>query len=244
MPRQRSGYPTTRVRDSRVRGFSDGHLDQTRWYVPPVAAYLKPTAPIAPDAVLPSDPGHALLLAQELLEVPLMSNHAYGLWGYHGETDAGRPLTIQATGIGGPSAAIVLRELADLGVRRAIRVGACTPLDGELSPGEVIVVERATVAGGGPAGEADRTLAGRLVEAAGTPVRTGPVASVDPVRAGTEPSPADALATDLESAAVLSLAPALGVAGAAVLVAGTPSEEAVKRLGRSASVALACAAEG
>ena len=47
-------------------------------------------------------PGRALLLAQELLEEPKMSNHARGLWGYSGRTPAGDELTIQATGMGGP----------------------------------------------------------------------------------------------------------------------------------------------
>ena len=70
--------------------------------------HLRPTAPIATDAVLVGDPGRALLLAQELLEEPKMSNHARGLWGYSGQTPRGKQLTIQATGIGGPSAALVL----------------------------------------------------------------------------------------------------------------------------------------
>ena len=86
---------------------------------------LRPTAPIAADAILVGDPGRALLLAQELLEQPKMSNHARGLWGYSGRTPAGGELTIQSTGIGGPSAALVLADLAELGVRRAVRVGTC-----------------------------------------------------------------------------------------------------------------------
>jgi uridine phosphorylase len=209
-----------------------------------VPAYLKPTAPIAPAALLPSDPGHALLLAQELLDAPLMSNHSYGLWGYHGRTAAGRPLTIQSTGIGGPSAAIVLRELAELGVARAIRVGTCTPLDGQVSEGDVIVVERATAVAGGATGDADPALTHHLAEAAGSSARTGSVASVDPLHDGVGGVPSGALATDLESAAVLSLAPTLGVAGAAVLASGAPSEPAVVRLGRSAAAALARSEEG
>ena len=68
-----------------------------------------------------------------------MSNHARGLWGYTGETPEGRPLSIQSTGMGGPSAAIVLQELAELGVRRAIRVGTCGALDPELVHGELVV---------------------------------------------------------------------------------------------------------
>src|SRR5215217_3915940 len=88
-------------------------------------ARLRPTAPIAADAILVGDPGRALLLAQELLESPKMSNHARGLWGYSGLTAAGNELTIQSTGTGGPSAALVLADLAELGVRRAVRVGSC-----------------------------------------------------------------------------------------------------------------------
>src|SRR5215217_1396891 len=84
-----------------------------------MTVHLHPTAPIAPDAILPGDPGRALALAQDLLEGPRMSNHHRGLWGYYGETKAGgRPLTIQSTGIGGPSSAVVLAELAELGGRR------------------------------------------------------------------------------------------------------------------------------
>jgi uridine phosphorylase len=91
-------------------------------------AILRPTATFAADAILVGDPGRALLLAQELLEKPKMSNHARGLWGYTGVTPAGRELTIQSTGMGGPSAAVVLADLAELGLRRAIRIGTCASL--------------------------------------------------------------------------------------------------------------------
>ena len=97
----------------------------------PQAIHLRPTAPLAERVLLPGDPGRALTLAQTLLEKPLMFNHHRGLWGYTGPARAdGEPLTIQATGMGGPSAAIVLTELISLGARRLIRVGTC----GALSP--------------------------------------------------------------------------------------------------------------
>ena len=74
--------------------------------------------------LLPGDPGRALALAQVVLgDDRLMFNHHRGLWGYTGTAADGEPLTIQSTGMGGPSAAIVLEELAALGVRRAVRVG-------------------------------------------------------------------------------------------------------------------------
>jgi uridine phosphorylase len=105
--------------------------------------HLRPSAPYAKDALLPGDPGRALTLAQHLLTEPKMSNHNRGLWGYTGETASGFELSIQSTGMGGPSAAIVLQELAELGVRRAVRVGTCGALDQALSLGELICVEAA-----------------------------------------------------------------------------------------------------
>ena len=92
--------------------------------------HLRPTAPLAERVLLPGDPGRALTLAQSLLAAPLMFNHHRGLWGYTGTALDGDPLTIQSTGMGGPSAAIVLSELIALGARRAIRVGTC----GALAP--------------------------------------------------------------------------------------------------------------
>ena len=101
--------------------------------------HLRPTAELAERVLLPGDPGRALALAQILLEGPLMFNHHRGLWGYTGAALAdGAPLSIQSTGMGGPSAAIVLEELIALGARRAIRVGTCGALaeTGMLAGGE------------------------------------------------------------------------------------------------------------
>src|SRR5688572_1325071 len=111
--------------------------------------HLHPTAPCASRVLLPGDPGRALALAQALLDQPKMFNHNRGLWGYTGASlSDGEPMTIQSTGMGGPSAAIVLSELAELGVERAVRVGTCGALDPALSLGELVVASRA-VAGDG-----------------------------------------------------------------------------------------------
>ena len=112
---------------------------------------LRPTAPIAADAILVGDPGRALLLAQELLEEPKMSNHARGLWAYFGTTPAGGELTIQATGMGGPSAALVLGDLAELGVKRAVRVGTCAWAEASVALGDLLVVREAIAQGGSAA---------------------------------------------------------------------------------------------
>src|SRR6185503_6715049 len=72
-----------------------------------LSLHLNPAAELAERVLLPSNPHRALALAQHLLEAPRMFNHAHGLWGYTGVAADGRPLTIQSTGVGGPSAAIV-----------------------------------------------------------------------------------------------------------------------------------------
>jgi DeoD family purine-nucleoside phosphorylase len=103
---------------------------------------------LAERVLLPGDPGRALALAQFLLEAPLMFNHNRGLWGYTGTAADGEPLTIQSTGMGGPSAAIVLHELISLGVTRAIRVGTCGALDPGLGLGALVVAREAIAADG------------------------------------------------------------------------------------------------
>src|SRR5258708_19127513 len=110
--------------------------------------HLPPTAPLAERVLLPGDPGRALLLAQVLLSEPRMFNHSRGVWGYTGTAADGELLSIQSTGMGGPSAAIVLHELAELGARRAIRVGTCGALAPSLQLGEVIVATGAVCADG------------------------------------------------------------------------------------------------
>jgi uridine phosphorylase len=205
-------------------------------------ARLRPTAAIAPEAILVGDPGRALMLAQELLEAPKMSNHARGLWGYTGVTEAGRELTIQATGMGGPSAAVVLADLAELGVRRAVRIGTCTSL-GELALGELMVVTEAQ-----PRALPDRGLTEALLAALGD-AKPGLVVSLDSLyRPERElPSPM-AEAADMQTAALLASASELGVDAAAVLAVTERSdagqlrdddlEAAAKRAARGAAALL------
>jgi purine-nucleoside phosphorylase len=217
-------------------------------------ARLRPTAPIAADAVLAGDPGRALMLAQELLVEPKMSNHARGLWGYTGRTDGGRELSIQATGMGGPSAALVLADLAELGVRRAIRVGTCVAIAPEPAPGDLLTVIEAHAWGGGGAGAAilpDATLTAGLRRELGRAARPAIVASLDvPHRGGGAAAPyAERVdAADMQTAALLAGAEASGVAIAAVLVVAESAagdqaddegvEAAAKLAGVAASAAL------
>src|SRR5437763_9657847 len=100
--------------------------------------HLHPTAPLAERVLLPADPGRALLLSQSLLQEPRMFNHNRGLWGYTGTAADGQPLTIQSTGMGGPSAAIVIFELHRLGARRLLQIGTCAALDPALKLGQLL----------------------------------------------------------------------------------------------------------
>lgn len=218
--------------------------------------HLRPTAPIAVDAVLVGDPGRALLLAQELLEEPKMCNHARGLWGYSGQTPAGDALTIQATGIGGPSAALVLSDLAELGVHRAVRVGTCVG-SGDCALGELLLVSDAIAAGGSAAslgvaiGETvppDAALTERVAAVLAGDGRSATIASVDS-HPGEPTPPSGGAATDMQTAPLLARARSLGIEAAAILIvtelpAGGMALEkealelAEKRAGRAASTAL------
>ena len=135
-----------------------------------MSLHLRPTAEIATRALLPGDPGRAMALAQDLLENPLMSNHHRGLWGYTGVCKQdGEPLTIQSTGMGGPSAAIVLTELIGFGVRRAVRVGTCGALADELRLGDLVIAPDALTGDGTSRalnGHADRAQAHAALYAA------------------------------------------------------------------------------
>ncbi len=189
--------------------------------------HLRPKAPYAADVLLPGDPGRALALAQQLLTEPKMSNHHRGLWGYSGETRSGRPLSIQATGVGAPSAAIVLEELAGLGVRRAIRVGTCGGLDEALSLGDLICAEAALAEdgvsralGANRVASPDGRLQARLTAngAAGALIATTDLFyEVDP-EARERWLAAGARAVEMEAAALFALGARLGVAVGCALV--------------------------
>ncbi len=180
--------------------------------------------------LLPGDPGRALRLAQLLVveSPPKMLNHNRGLWGYTGVAADGGLLTIQSTGMGGPSAAIVVEELIALGARRLVRVGPCGALVDGLSLGELVVAEEvlagdgASRALGAPERLAPDPALLAALRAAGDRARAATVISTDLyydpdaaraaawVRAG-------AVAVEMEAATVLAVAARHGMAAACVL---------------------------
>jgi uridine phosphorylase len=180
------------------------------------AIHLKPATELAPRVLLPGDPHRALAVAQALTEQPKMFNHHRGLWGYTGTARDGELLTIQATGMGGPSAAIVVEELIALGARTFIRIGTCGALTSERGLGELLRVEAAL-----PLDGTSRALGanGRVEPdaalTAGIDAPPGTAASVDLFYAEGEPDGADVV--EMECATLFRIAELRGGRAAAVL---------------------------
>jgi DeoD family purine-nucleoside phosphorylase len=207
----------------------------------PRAIHLRPAADLAERVLLPGDPHRALLVAQHLLDGPKMFNHSRGLWGYTGLAADGEQLTIQATGMGGPSAAIVVEELIALGARRLVRIGTCGALVEDLALGDLIAADSVLPADGTSAAlgangplEPDPELLGRLVEAGARPAT---VASSDlfyDPRDGAAAGWAGhgALAVEMEAATIFQVAARRGVAAACVLgVSDVPRSNGASRMG-------------
>ena len=190
--------------------------------------HLSPAADLAERVLLPGDPQRALRMAQALIESPRMFNTRRGLWGYTGVAGDGAPVTIQATGMGGPSAAIVVEELVDLGAGVLIRTGTCGALVPDLEIGQLVTLGAVLPADGasralGATGrlEPDAELTAALAAAAGGEPVTGVSSDLfyDP-RPGTEDEwrRAGAAVVEMEAAAVLAAAGRRGVRAACVLL--------------------------
>ncbi|HUG35873.1 MAG TPA: hypothetical protein VML54_02925, partial [Candidatus Limnocylindrales bacterium] len=95
--------------------------------------------------LLPGDPLRAKYIAETFLDSPVERNSERGMLGYTGAYD-GKPVSVQATGMGCPSAAIVIEELVQLGVKRLLRVGTCGGLQPDLALGDLIVAVSAVPA--------------------------------------------------------------------------------------------------
>ena len=92
-------------------------------------------------ALLPGDPGRVPLIAERLgRAVQLSSNREYTAYsGYAGK----EKVLVMSTGIGGPSTAIAVEELARIGVKTMIRVGTCGAITPKLKVGSVVVADAA-----------------------------------------------------------------------------------------------------
>ena len=87
--------------------------------------------------ILPGDPGRCEAIAQHFDNpVHIGMNREYNIWtGYL----LGEKVSVCSTGIGGPSAAIAMEELHNIGADTFIRVGTCGGIHLDVQPGDVVV---------------------------------------------------------------------------------------------------------
>lgn len=217
--------------------------------------HLNPAADFHPCVLLPGDPARAMAIATAQLTEPRMFNHRRGLWGYSGKTANGTGVVVQATGMGGPSAAIVCEELADLGAELFIRVGTCGSIDASVRVGDFVVV-RETICDdgtgrllGGERASADTELAELLLESATAIGHTTHFAVNATVELFYDPlageryrrlREAGALTIEMEASAVLAVGARRGVRAACLLAVTDELFDAGerRRLGHDEIVAL------
>ena len=88
-------------------------------------------------AIIPGDPGRVEKIAAFLDDAKQVGcNREYN--SYLGYLD-GEKVLVVSTGIGGPSCAICVEELAKIGVDTFIRVGTCGGMQKEVAPGDVVI---------------------------------------------------------------------------------------------------------
>lgn len=87
--------------------------------------------------ILPGDPGRCEKIAKYFDDsVFVTSNREYTV--YTGTLD-GVKVSAVSTGIGGPSAAICMEELVNIGAKHFIRVGTCGGIDKKVCPGDLVI---------------------------------------------------------------------------------------------------------
>lgn len=92
---------------------------------------------IAPNVILPGDPGRVLRIAKLLDSGKEISfNREFRV--FTGKYK-NKPITICSTGIGGPSTAIAMEELISLGAKNFIRVGSCGANQSKIKIGDLII---------------------------------------------------------------------------------------------------------
>ena len=192
----------------------------------------------APLVLLPGDPNRAKRVAAMLdggLEQSRVVNDHRLMLGYTG-TYKGVPVSVQTSGMGTPSMAIVVEELLRLGARRLIRIGTCGGIGRGIRTGDLVVATAAAPVDGTTrtylhgeayAPAADFELTRSLVDGArarGVQPAIGQVASVD-VFYNTDEDYASrwrargVLAFEMEAAALFFLASRAAAAGADVRAA-------------------------
>jgi uridine phosphorylase len=198
--------------------------------------------PQAEFAILPGDPGRVEELARRLDNPRFFAqNREYTTWICENN---GRNVLVMSTGMGGPSAAIAVEELAQCGVHTLVRIGTCGGMAERVRGGDIVVATAAIRAEGTsreyvpiefPA-VADIEVTNALIAAAkdcGTTYHAGVVHCKDSFYGQHSPERmpvgyelqnkwsawlrAGALASEMESAAVFTVAQTLGLRAGCVL---------------------------
>ncbi len=177
---------------------------------------------VAPAVLLPGDPDRVDVIAALWDEAEVVAEHRE----YRTATGAvgGTPVSATSTGIGSPSAAIAVEELARVGAETLVRVGSCGAVQPEVAVGDLVVTTGA-VRGEGTSDEyvradypaaADYRVVAALVAAAerlGHDYHVGPTLSADAFYAGQaragfggyEAPGSDRLLDELRAAAVQNI---------------------------------------
>jgi DeoD family purine-nucleoside phosphorylase len=147
----------------------------------------------APVVLIPGDPNRATWITEKFdggAAGARQVNSHRGLLGYTG-TYKGKPVSVQTSGMGAPTIAIVVEELLRLGARKLIRVGTCGGIGRGIKTGDLVVASAAAPVDGATrtylhgepyAPVADFELVRSLVDIArkqGRAPHVGPVATVD-----------------------------------------------------------------
>jgi purine-nucleoside phosphorylase len=98
----------------------------------------------AETVLLPGDPLRAKWVAETFLESPRLVNRVRNCLGYTG-TWQGRPVSVQATGMGQPSLGIYVHELITVyDTRRLIRIGTCGGLGADVKVRDIVIAQTAS----------------------------------------------------------------------------------------------------
>ncbi|MDQ3284346.1 MAG: DeoD-type purine-nucleoside phosphorylase [Actinomycetota bacterium] len=199
----------------------------------------------AESVLLPGDPLRAKYIAENFFEDAKLVTEERGMLGYTGSYK-GEPVSVQATGMGCPSASIVAEEVIQLGAKNLLRVGTCGGYSEELRLGDLIVATSATPNDGtvssltrgvpyAPAAHFDVLHAAyHAGESAGRRTFVGPIVSSDLFYDPVE-DPAKlwghlgVLAVEMEASAIFTIAAMRGVrAGCLLTVSDTIGVETVR----------------
>jgi purine-nucleoside phosphorylase len=94
--------------------------------------------------LLPGDPLRAKWIAENFFENARQVNSVRNCLGYTG-TWKGKPVSVQATGMGQPSLSIYVHELINVyGTKKLLRVGTCGGLNAKVKVRDLIIAQGAT----------------------------------------------------------------------------------------------------